>query len=168
VQDAERLHAIEPVHVAVIGSTSPHPAPGRPVILSLSAGCAALLAIAVYINALQNPFVYDDFRLIVENSSILDLRNFRSVILRDVTRPLVNISYAVDTRIWGRIPLGYHVTNLALHALNVMLVFWVALLAADDRRRGTTPAWTAGSPAVIGWTTASIFAVHPMMTEAVG
>lgn len=168
MQDAERVHAIEPPHVAVIGSTATHPAPGRPVILSLSAGCAALLAIAVYVNALQNPFVYDDFRLIVENPSILDLGNFTSVIVRDITRPLVNISYAIDTLIWGRIPLGYHVTNLALHAINVMLVFWVALLAADDRRRGTSSVWTAGSPAVIGWTTAAIFAVHPMMTEAVG
>ena len=168
VQYAERVHAVEPAHEAVIGSTATPLAPGRRVILSLSAGCAALLAIAVYVNALQNPFVYDDFRLIVENSSILELRNFKSVVLRDITRPLVNISYAIDTLIWGRIPLGYHVTNLALHAINVMLVFWVALLAADDRRRGTHAVWTGGSPAVIGWTTAAIFAVHPMMTEAVG
>ena len=154
--------------MAVIGSTRAHLAPGRPAIVSISAGCAAMLAVAVYVNALQNPFVYDDFRLIVENPSILNLWDLKSVIVRDITRPLVNISYAVDTMIWGRIPLGYHVTNLVLHAINVMLVFWVALLAADDRRRWTNAAWTGGSPPVAGLVTAAVFAVHPMMTEAVG
>lgn len=121
--------------MAVIGSTPTDPTPGHAFIVPVAAGCAALLAIAVYVNALQNPFVYDDFRLIVENPSILNLWDLKSVIVRDITRPLVNISYAVDTMIWGRIPLGYHVTNLVLHAINVMLVFWVALLAADDRRQ---------------------------------
>ena len=151
--------------MGIIGSTTARLAPGRPVI---AAGCAAGLAVAVYVNALQNPFVYDDFRLIVENPSILNPWDLESVMVRDITRPLVNVSYAVDTMIWGRIPLGYHVTNLALHAINVLLVFWVALLAADDRRRWTNAAWTGGSPQVVGFATAAVFAVHPMMTEAVG
>lgn len=154
--------------MAVIGSTPIDLSPGRRFIVAVSAGCAALLAVAVYVNALQNPFVYDDFRLIVENPSILNLWDLKFVIVRDITRPLVNVSYAVDTMIWGRIPLGYHVTNLVLHAINVMLVFWVALFAADDRRRGANTAWTGGSPRVIGFTSAAVFAVHPMMTEAVG
>jgi Flp pilus assembly protein TadD len=155
--------------MAVIGSTPPQPTEGRPIIVPVSAACAALLAVAVYLNALQNPFVYDDFRLIVENPSILNLWDLKSVIVRDITRPLVNLSYAVDTTIWGRIPFAYHVTNVVLHALNVMLVFWVALLAARDRRRQRgEAAWTAGAPQVIGFASAAVFAVHPMMTEAVG
>ena len=154
--------------MAVIGSTPTDPTPGRALIVPVAAGCAALLAVAVYVNALQNPFVYDDFRLIVENPSILNLWDLKSVIVRDITRPLVNLSYAVDTMIWGRIPLGYHVTNLVLHAINVMLVFWVALLAADDRRRQRDAVWTGGAPQVIGFASAVVFAVHPMMTEAVG
>ena len=94
----------------------------------------------------QNPFVYDDFRLIVENPSILNVWDLKSVIVRDITRPLVNLSYAIDTMIWGRIPLGYHVTNVVLHAINVMLVFWVALLAAEDRRRQAVhSAWAGGA-----------------------
>ena len=155
--------------MAVIGSTPTDPTPGHAFIVPVAAGCAALLAIAVYVNALQNPFVYDDFRLIVENPSILNLWDLKSVIVRDITRPLVNVSYAVDTMIWGRIPLGYHLTNLVLHAINVMLVFWVALLAADDRRRQARDVpWTGGAPQVIGFASAAVFAVHPMMTEAVG
>lgn len=153
--------------MAVIGST-PTLTPRRPLIVTVSAGCAALLAVAVYVNALQNPFVYDDFRLIVENPTLLNIADLQPMIVRDVTRPLVTVSYAIDTLIWGRIPLGYHVTNLALHAINVMLVFWLALLAAEDGRRHAASAWTAGSPQAIGFAAAAVFAVHPMMTEAVG
>ena len=151
--------------MGVIGSTPALLAPGR---VAIAAGCAALLAVAVYANALQNPFVYDDFRLIVENPTLLNPWDLKSVIVRDITRPFVNISYALDTMIWGRIPLGYHITNLVLHAINVMLVFWVALLAADDRRRSTNAASTGESATVTGFVTAAVFAVHPMMTEAVG
>ena len=151
--------------MGVIGSTPALLAPGRAAI---AAGCAALLAVAVYANALQNPFVYDDFRLIVENPTLLNPWDLKSVIVRDITRPLVNISYALDTMIWGRIPLGYHITNLVVHAINVMLVFWVALLAAGDRRRSTNAASTGESATVTGFVTAAVFAVHPMMTEAVG
>ena len=61
-------------------------------------GCAAaaLLAGLVYLNALDNPFVYDDYRTIVDNGSIRTLTDPRSIIFHDVTRPLVNFSYALD------------------------------------------------------------------------
>ena len=155
--------------MAVIGSTAAHPALDDAPTLAISAGAAALLGVLVYINALQNPFVYDDFRLIVENPTLLTPWDFKPLLLRDITRPLVTISYAIDTLIWGRIPLAYHVTNLALHAINVMLVFWVAFLAATDfRRRASNEGRMTGSPHATAFVAAAIFAVHPMMTEAVG
>jgi pentatricopeptide repeat protein len=138
-------------------------------LVPIPAGCAALLAVLVYLNALDNPFVYDDFRLIVENASILSLRDIQFVILRDVTRPVVNLSYAIDTAFWGPRPFGYHLTSVLLHALNVVLVFWVAFVASEDARRQTaTRAWTGLSATVIAFITAAFFAVHPMMTQAVG
>ncbi len=90
----------------VIGSTPNDPAPGGRFRLFLPAGCAALLAVLVYLNALDNPFVYDDFPLIVENTSILNASNIRSVLERDITRPIVTLSYALDTWLWGQRPLG--------------------------------------------------------------
>lgn len=131
--------------------------------------CAAALAVLVHASALDNPFVYDDFHLIVENSSILNPSNLQSVIVRDITRPLVTLSYAVDTWVWGRRPVGYHVTNLLLHVVNVLLVFWVAALAVDDRRKQSGQGmWREASPAVVGFATAAALALHPMMTQAVG
>jgi Flp pilus assembly protein TadD len=154
---------------SALGSGSVSRVPARRALVPMPAACAAALAILVYLNALDNPFVYDDFHLIVENASIFGSADLQSVVARDITRPLVTLSYALDTRLWGQSPTGYHVTNLLLHAINVVLVFWVAVLAVEDRRRQSGQRrWRDGSPAVVGFATAAVLAVHPMMTQAVG
>ena len=89
-------------------------------------------AALVYVNALDNPFVYDDFRLIVENPSLLDIPNLRAIAWREVTRPIVNFCYALDRRFWGPTPFGFHVTNVLLHTLNVGLVFLLAWRWNED------------------------------------
>jgi hypothetical protein len=61
------------------------------------------------------------------------------------------------------------VTNLLLHVINVLLVFWVACLASEDRgRQAGQRVWREGSSTVVGFATAALLAVHPMMTQAVG
>ena len=54
-------------------------------------GCliAVVLAGLVYVNALNNPFIYDDYRLVVENRAIADIREVRAIVAHDATRPLV-------------------------------------------------------------------------------
>ena len=99
--------------------------------------CCAILAIAVYGNALHNPFVYDDYRLIVENPTIQAISDVRAIIIVDITRPLVALSYAVDTAIWGHEPPRVPRNQRAAPRVNVGLVFWVALVLAE---RSTTPA----------------------------
>src|SRR6266542_4036807 len=78
---------------------------------------AAALAAIVYLNALHSPFVYDDHRTIVDNGSIRTLSDMRSIVWHDVTRPLVNLSYAIDQALWGPAPFGFHLTNVLLHTL---------------------------------------------------
>ena len=102
VQHTQGLHTIGRPHMSVIGSSQPPLAGGRRTLVPVPAACAALLAALLYLNALDNPFVYDDFRLIVENPSILNGSDLQSVIVRDITRPLVNLSYAIDTMLWGQ------------------------------------------------------------------
>src|SRR5215472_5887963 len=112
------------------------------------------MALLVYVNALHNPFVYDDYHTVIANSSIQSLTNLVAIVLHDVTRPLVNFTYAVDRTTWGAAPFGFHVTNVLLHVLNVGL--FVVLARKGGLGRGATFAASA------------LFAVHPMMTEAVG
>ena len=138
-------------------------------IAPVPASASAALAVMLYAASLDNPFVYDDFRLIVENPTIQHLSSVLPALARDVTRPAVTLSYVADTAIWGTSPFGYHLTNVLLHTLNVVLAYWVAFLAAEDWRRngggryGFTPSST-----VVATVTSVLTAVHPVMTQAVG
>jgi len=136
------------------------------------------LAFAIYFNALDNPFVYDDHDTIVANPSLVDPSNFRFVLVHMPFRPVVNVSYAFDRFVWGYRPFGFHLTNVALHAAVSVLLFvflrialadaWLRLKqsgrlrdAADDERVRSLQHWVAAAAA-------AVFTVHPLMTEAVG
>ena len=132
---------------------------------ALFAALAAVLAGAVYLNALHNPFVYDDRRMIVENTSIQSLHNLRAIVWHDIARPLINLSYAVDYAAWGSAPFGFHLTNVLLHVINVLLLFRLALLLVAGR-----PASRASRvrPTVAAFAASTLLAIHPLMTESVG
>jgi hypothetical protein len=121
----------------------------------------------VYARVPGNPFVYDDHRLIIENTSLTDLHNWRALLYHDISRPLVNLSYAIDYALWrGPNPVGFHLTNLAIHVVNILLLYALASALADDhtilkhqsRRTRNTAAVAA----------ALLFAVHPVLTQGVG
>lgn len=120
---------------------------------------AAVCALAAFCPSLLCGFVdWDDPLMLLDNPHF---RGFTLENLRWMLRafhswhyhPLTWLSYAVDYSLWGLNPLGYHLTNLILHAGNAALVFWIArrLLACD-------PAAFAASLA---------FAVHPLRAESV-
>lgn len=67
--------------------------------------------------------------------------------------PLTRISYLVDYELFGLSPRGYHLTNVALHIANTLLVFSVL-------RRMTGEAW----PSAL---VAALFGVHPLHVESV-
>ena len=139
-----------------------------PRLAWISCGTAVLLASLVYVNALDNPFVYDDVRLIVQNRSLDPPLSWRAILLQNVSRPLVNVSYVADRAIWGREPFGFHLTSVLLHMLNVALLFVFTRGVVIDRMR---EAWVADDDrraVIAGFAAAALFAVHPMMTEAVG
>src|SRR5215510_5032379 len=95
---------------------------------------AAALGGLVYLNALHNPFVYDDFHTVVDNTSLKNPANLLSIVHHDVARPLVNVSYAFDRAIWGPGPFGFHLTSVLLHVLNVVLLFQLAWRLTEDWR----------------------------------
>src|SRR3989304_8889856 len=87
-------------------------------------------SLAVYINSLSGDFIWDDIEQIADNPVIKDIRNIPSFftshlwsLIRNPTigsyyyRPFFLLSLAVDYNLWGLNPLGYHITNLILHAL---------------------------------------------------
>ena len=128
--------------------------------------CTGLVVLVglVYAAAVRIPFIYDDNRMVVENLAIRDLSNLRAVLILEATRPILNLSYAIDYALFGPSAPGFHTTNVLLHALNVVLLFLLAWRLAEDEEPSTGP---AVRPQIVALTAAVLFAVHPMMTESV-
>jgi len=134
--------------------------PARPRWSGWLAIAAAALACAAYLNALDNPFVYDDHDTVTGNRSLVDLSNVRFILVYTPFRPLVNASYAFDRWLWDYPPFGYHLTNVILHAVTVVLLYgWTRRLLRDAGADED-----ARLPAFAG---AALFAVHPLQSEAV-
>ena len=65
--------------------------------------------------------------------------------------PLLHSAFWLENRLWGDAVLGYHLTNIALHAASACLVVMIV------RRLSLPGAWLAGF----------LFALHPVCAEAV-
>ncbi|MFH1132671.1 MAG: tetratricopeptide repeat protein [Pseudomonadota bacterium] len=125
----------------------------------------------VYLNTLDNPFVFDDHQTVLENPSLKDISNFLFVLVFERFRPAVNITYALDYLLWGENPLGFHITNLVLHIANTLLVFFLMIGLFRDKSKTvvrTSDATSEQENMDIPLLVAGVFALHPMMTEAVG
>lgn len=135
----------------------------KPVLVALALALASGL---LYTNTLRNPFVYDDVRVTQANLVLKGETRLWAIALQDASRPLVSLSYALDHTVWGAEPFGFHLTNVFLHVLNVVLVFAVARRAAADAacRRGDA----VGPGLTIAVVSAGLFGVHPLMSGAVG
>ncbi|MGE0325301.1 MAG: tetratricopeptide repeat protein [Polyangiaceae bacterium] len=126
---------------------------------------ALLLVVAAYVRTLGAPFVWDDRHLVLESPVVRTLQPLGSYFssafwtspesgdVRTYYRPLVILSLALDHRVHGDNPAGFHLTNLFFHALNTLLAF--ALL----RRFRVTP--------LVALFMTLVWALHPRLTEAV-
>ena len=91
------------------------------VVLILAAGVFA------YSNGLSGPLIFDDAS-ISENPTIHSLwppwRALRAPAVNTfASRPLVNLSFAINYAITGDDVRGFHVTNVAIHLLAALVLF---------------------------------------------
>jgi hypothetical protein len=104
---------------------------------------------AAYANALSASFQFDDWNVIVDEPRVHGLAAWWHSM--PGIRPLLKLSYALNYAISAG-PVGYRAVNVVIHASNACLIF--ALLAKRATRFAAL-------------TTAMIFALHPVQTEAV-
>ncbi|MDQ7821198.1 MAG: tetratricopeptide repeat protein [Candidatus Eremiobacteraeota bacterium] len=109
---------------------------GRMALLALAV--LVLLDIAAFSPVLQSGFTnWDDDRYVTRNPMIRELsvqsvnRIFTTTKYHMYT-PLVQLSFAVEYRLFGLNPVPYHAVNLVLHILNSLLVFSLVLLITGD------------------------------------
>ncbi len=154
------------------GHTLTEPVARGPALrLWLAAGLLVALAAASYLNSLGSPFFFDDDASIRENASIRRLDQLGAVLAPPSAagagvagRPVVNLSLAINYAVGGLEVRGYHLVNIALHALAALALFGLL------RRILLSPPLAArfGAAALpLAFLTAAGWAVHPLQTESV-
>ncbi len=119
--------------------------------------------IALYSNTLKNPFVWDDHLLIEKNLLIQNWKFIPDIFTHHLFyttgeastfyRPLQTLTLLLDYHIWHFKAAGYHLTNLILHLLASILVYFLVLEIGEKH---LTALWAG-----------LLFAIHPIHTEAV-
>jgi protein O-mannosyl-transferase len=144
-------------------------------------GLAVLISLAtftVYLRALQNGFVaLDDDAYVFDNPHI---RSFNIAFLRwafldfyaSNWHPLTWMSHALDYAVWGLNPLGHHLTNILLHAVNTFIVVVLAMrlreaLTWTTEQTGPTAFLSERTLLVTGGITGTLFGLHPLHVESV-
>jgi tetratricopeptide (TPR) repeat protein len=114
----------------------------------------ALLTFAAYSSALHGGFIWDDDAYITQNPVLTGVHSVWRIWTTTQSPqyyPLVFTTFWVERHLWGLNPMGYHIANVSLHAMNAILLFWLL-------RRLEVPG---------AWMIAAIFAVHPVHVESV-
>jgi tetratricopeptide (TPR) repeat protein len=124
--------------------------------------CCLLIAVtlAAYWQVHGLSFVtYDDRDYVTENPRIqggLSGANMlwaATAIVGANWHPVTLLSHMTDCQLFGLEPAGHHLTSLALHIANVLLLFWVLQLATGFLWRSAF--------------VAALFAVHPLNVQSV-
>jgi len=124
--------------------------------------CAVLAGITwlVFGQTVAHQFVtYDDPQYVYENAKIAAGLSPESVLwafthtVGGNWHPLTVISHMLDCQLYGLQPAGHHFTNVLLHTIAVILLFFVL-------RRMTGTVWQSAL-------VAALFAIHPLHVESV-
>ncbi|HEY5175025.1 MAG TPA: tetratricopeptide repeat protein [Terriglobales bacterium] len=129
----------------------------QPLFLGLLLLIATL---ALYYPVHGHPFInYDDSLYVTDNLQVQSGLNWDTVASAFTTfdvgtwHPLTWLSHALDCQLFQLNPAGHHDVNLLLHAINVVLLFWVLLRATGYASRS--------------FMVAALFALHPINVESV-
>jgi protein O-mannosyl-transferase len=124
------------------------------------------LVLIAYSNASQSDLVFDNASIIGRDPRIRQATSQNIGAIVDggyrytnpndgLYRPLTTFTYLLNYAVFGNgtRPAGYHWVNLAIHAINVSLVYALGLLILGE----IAPAWAL----------AALWGLHPVLTESV-
>ena len=123
----------------------------------------AVIAVAVYANALRNGFALDDASIVAHNTNVQHFAPLGDAwfsaywpnlpFQEGLYRPLTIVSYMVEWALWPGNAAGFHLVNVLLHgAVSALVVVLLLRL---------------GAPAVAAAVGGVLFAIHPVHVEAV-
>ena len=118
------------------------------------AGVLIVLALVVYLPAMQGDWIWGDDQRVYNNPFYKDASGLHEIWFSTKPKdywPLFYTSFWIQWQLWGENTLGYHIVNAFFHGL-VAVLFWRVLL-----RLRVPGAWLSGL----------IFAVHPVHVDSV-
>jgi len=117
-----------------------------------------IIALVLYFGMLNAPFLYDDFLYVVENTQLREVSNAPQLWITPyhksgLYRPVTATSYLIDDFLFSLDPHGFHLSNVLLYLVTILL-FSVVIREVGGSR----------SEALLA---SLVFAAHPVHTEAV-
>lgn len=108
-----------------------------------------------YIPATKAGFIWDDLQNVERNPNLKDSKGLWRTWVDIKTNfhyyPLTHTSFWIEYQAWKLSPIGYHIDNVALHCISVLLLWRILAML--------------GIPGA--WLVATIFAIHPVHVESV-
>ncbi|HMD53361.1 MAG TPA: hypothetical protein VKJ65_02285, partial [Phycisphaerae bacterium] len=116
----------------------------------------AALCLAAYWPLLQAGYIWDDNVWLTDNPLVQHWNGLWYIWFAPLTStqyyPLVYTAFLLQFKLWGLNPLGYHLVNIVLQAINAILLWRILRLLRLKS----------------AWIVAAIFAIHPIQVETVG
>jgi len=120
----------------------------------------AVITLICYSSSINNDFTknWDDGGYIIHNKPIHkisseNIKTIFTIFYKGNYHPLTSLTYAVEYALVGESPALYHIDNLIIHLLNVLLVFWLIYLLSKRIE--------------VAAIAALFFGIHPMHVESV-
>lgn len=138
----------------------------RAGVLALLGASIGIVAYLTYRDVLTYGFTATDTLTLIATSRINTIQDALELLTKPLMagsgfvefaqfyRPVASFSYGLDYSRWGLNPLGYHLTDVALHATASVLVFATMIVITRGRR-------------VASWLGALVFTSHPILVETV-
>jgi tetratricopeptide (TPR) repeat protein len=130
------------------------------------------LGFGLYANSLHAPFVFDDLQNIAQNPLIRvpgwdGAALWRAAFESPSPRPVANLSFALSWVLGDGDPFAFHCFNVAIHILNALLVYALAMRVLPEAARVSGRELSGERRAAISATAGLLFVAHPVATQAV-
>lgn len=116
----------------------------------------------LYAGSLSNPFVFDDLAWIRHDR--VGALWPPAAALGESSRPILNLSLALNYALGGMDPTGYHLFNLAAHVLAALTLYGIVRRTLRSRALRARYADRADG---LAFAAALVWLVHPLATQAV-
>src|SRR5919106_1675474 len=105
------------------------------LLIGLGAAAIVVMTLLAYAQVWRAGYIWDDDYYVTNNPLLrswpglqriwFDVLPSPSTYPLPQYYPMTHTSFWIEYRLWGLNPTGYHVTNVVLHALNALLVWFI-------------------------------------------